>query len=629
MKQLGGAVVNVGKQALDGYAQMEQLEGGVKKIFGDDMAKEVIANADNAFKTAGMSANEYMETVTGFSATLLQGLGDDTSKSASYADTAIRNMSDNANTFGTDISMIQNAYQGFAKGNFTMLDNLKLGYGGTQAEMARLINESGVLGDSMEVTAETVKDVPFHQMIEAIDKTQERMGIMGTTAKEASGTIEGATGSMQSAWQNLLTGMADENADFGALTKNFLGTLISEDGKGGIIGTIVPRISTVITGISTTLTTMLPQLIALIVPVIQENLPIIIDALKQAITAVVGVIPEIVPVITQLIPLLVNTIVELLPLIVDAGMSLLLGLVQGITDALPQLIAMLPTVITSILDTLVANLPLIIDVGLALLVALSDGIMQALPQLIKEMPRIIKGIIESLSDKLPDIINTGVELLVALVEDMPAIVRGVVNALPDLISSLIEGVTKHMPEIAQAGVTLLVSLISNLPKINMEIVKAIPKILKAILDAFIKALPDMKEAGLELLKGLGDGIVDGKDWILKKIKGLKDDIMGGIKDFFGIKSPSRLMRDEVGKYLAEGIGVGFSDEMKSVTDDMKHSIPTNFDIEGTVNGAYSKSYNSFDMVGAFKEALSQMTVELDDDKVGKFVTRTVANEIYA
>ena len=220
VKRLGTAIVDVGKQAVSSQAEYEQLVGGVETLFKNS-AKEVQHYADIAYKTAGMSANEYMETVTSFSASLLQGLGGDTAKAAKIADMAIIDMSDNANKMGTSMEMIQNAYQGFAKQNFTMLDNLKLGYGGTQAEMARLINETGVMGKSFKATAQNVKEVPFDKMIEAIHKVQQNMGITGTTALEASETISGSVASMKSAWQNLLTGIANSQLDRKQLVKNF------------------------------------------------------------------------------------------------------------------------------------------------------------------------------------------------------------------------------------------------------------------------------------------------------------------------------------------------------------------------------------------------------------------------
>lgn len=220
VKRLGTAIVNVGKQAVGSQAEYEQLVGGVETLFKNS-AKQVQKYADNAYKTAGLSANQYMETVTSFSASLLQGLGGDTAKAAKIADMAIIDMSDNANKMGTSMEMIQNAYQGFAKQNFTMLDNLKLGYGGTASEMARLINETGVMGKAFKATAQNVKNVPFDKMIEAIHKVQQNMGITGTTAMEASETIQGSVNSMKSAWQNLLTGMANSQLDRKQLVKNF------------------------------------------------------------------------------------------------------------------------------------------------------------------------------------------------------------------------------------------------------------------------------------------------------------------------------------------------------------------------------------------------------------------------
>lgn len=205
--------------AIKSYADLEQAVGGIETLFKGS-ASAVIKNSESAYERAGVSGVSYMEQVTSFSATLLQGLGGDTEKAAGYADKAIVDMSDNANKFGTDIGMVQNAYQGFAKDNFTMLDNLKLGFGGTAGEMARLVNESGVMGDSFEATAENVKDIPFDQLIEAIHKTQEEMGVTGTTAKEASETVSGSFGAMKAAAENLLAGLGDSSADIETLMSN-------------------------------------------------------------------------------------------------------------------------------------------------------------------------------------------------------------------------------------------------------------------------------------------------------------------------------------------------------------------------------------------------------------------------
>ncbi len=217
---VSAAVIGTVTKSVQAFAEFEQLVGGVDTLFKKS-SKTVQGYAENAYKTAGLSANQYMSTVTSFSASLLQGLGGDTKKAAKIADLAVTDMSDNANKMGTDMGMIQNAYQGFAKDNFMMLDNLKLGYGGTATEMARLVNESGVMGKSFKATAENVKDVPFDKLILAINKVQTELGITGTTAKEASSTISGSLNSAKASWQNLLTGLSNPDADVSALFKQF------------------------------------------------------------------------------------------------------------------------------------------------------------------------------------------------------------------------------------------------------------------------------------------------------------------------------------------------------------------------------------------------------------------------
>ena len=288
----GAAIGALAKQSLDSYADYEQLVGGVETLFKDS-GEAVMEYANNAYKTAGLSANEYMETVTSFSASLLQGLGGDTAKAADVANRAITDMSDNANKMGTSMDMIQNAYQGFAKQNYTMLDNLKLGYGGTQSEMARLINDSGVLGDAFVVTAETVNDVSFDKIIEAIGVIQDRMGITGTTAKEASETISGSLASTKSAWKNLLTGIADENQDIGGLLTNLI------DSGTTALGNIVPRIVQILSGISAAL----PQVMAVIsaeLPVLMESLlPGLVDGAMALMTGLIAMLPQILQILSR------------------------------------------------------------------------------------------------------------------------------------------------------------------------------------------------------------------------------------------------------------------------------------------------------------------------------------------
>lgn len=265
-----GAVVAIGKQAISSYADYEQLTGGVETLF-KDMADEVISNADIAYKTAGMSANGYMQTVTSFSASLLQSLGGDTEKAVSAADRAIIDMSDNANKMGTSMESIQNAYNGFAKQNYTMLDNLKLGYGGTKEEMGRLVQDAAKLIDVQKELGVAVdaNDMSFANIVNAISVVQKEMGIMGTTSAEASATISGSAGSMQAAWANLLTGIADDNANFDQLINNFV------ESTAAAAENLLPRIEVAIKGVG--------KLITGLAPVIAEALPQVIESVLPAV----------------------------------------------------------------------------------------------------------------------------------------------------------------------------------------------------------------------------------------------------------------------------------------------------------------------------------------------------------
>lgn len=286
VKQLGSKLVDVGKQALEAYSDFEQLTGGVETLFKES-SKQVMEYANNAYKTAGMSANEYMSTVTSFSASLLQGLNGDTAKTAQIANQAIIDMSDNANKMGTSIEMIQNAYQGFAKQNYTMLDNLKLGYGGTQAEMLRLVKDAGVVNASVK----SINDVSFDKIIEAIHIVQTNIGITGTTAKEAESTIEGSANAMKASWQNLLVAVSSDNGNLKKSIKEFT------DSAEKYLKNLAPRVKTIVQGIFTTVKSLakqyMPEVYKTVMPVLEK----FGKALKDITTFIVKNFSTIAPIV--------------------------------------------------------------------------------------------------------------------------------------------------------------------------------------------------------------------------------------------------------------------------------------------------------------------------------------------
>ena len=595
LKALGGTLINVGKQALESYADYEQLVGGVETLFGDS-ADVVQKYASQSYKTAGLSANQYMETVTSFSASLLQSLGGDTKKTAEYSNRAIIDMSDNANKMGTSMEMIQNAYQGFAKQNYTMLDNLKLGYGGTKTEMERLIKDASQMKDVQKELGITVdaNSMSFGNIVNAISVVQKKMGIMGTTSKEASQTISGSVNAMKSAWSNLLTGIADDNADFNELANNFVESLITA------LNNILPRVEIIFNS----LTTLIPDLLNVL---LEKVIPMGVKLVENLITGISQNLPKIMESINNVSKLIRSTLVSLLPQVLEIGIQVIVSLIKGIAEQLPTLIPQMVEAVLTICDTLLDNADLIFDAGIELIMGLADGLIEALPILIDKAPILIDKWITAFTNNFPKILESGIKLVIKLAE-------GLVKAIPKLVAKA--------PEIINALIKGIENLFSNLKEIGG---KALDKVKEGISSGIDK----IKEVGKNLISGLWNGINEKIDWLKSKINGLKDKVMGAIKGVFGIHSPSTVMRDQVGKNLALGIGEGFEDEMKNVTNEMQNAIPDSFDTDlnvGTNTNIANNSY--FNMVEAFKEALSEMKIELDDEVAGKFVRNTVTNAIY-
>ena len=599
---VGSAFIDVGKQAVQSYAQYEQLVGGVNTIFGEESGKKVQEYASNAFKTAGMSANEYMETVTSFSASLIQSLDGDTAKASEVANRAIIDMSDNANKMGTDISMIQNAYSGFAKQNYTMLDNLKLGYGGNKTEMERLIADASKMTDVQKELGVTVDagDMSFANIANAISVVQKNMGIMDATAIEAEGTIQGSTGSMKSAWQNLVTGIADDNANFEVLVDNLVTSIVGKDGQGGFISNMLPRIQQALGGIVNMVVsltdTLLPQIVVIgtdlitnLVSSIGANLPALLESantiINTLINGIIGLLPQLVPMAVSIILTLTTSILEMLPQILQAGITVLIELVKGISQALPELIPIMVKVVMDMVNILLDNIDVIIECGIELLVALTDGIMNALPELMARLPEIIIKVVSTLIQLSPQLYSASLRIIV----------------------SLATGLVKYIP----------------------EMISRIPQIIRSMVDAFKQGVVDFMNIGRNLIEGIWNGISNTGAWLRDKISGFFGGVVGSIKEFFGIHSPSTLFENEIGKNLALGVGEGFSDTMSDVTADMQGAIPTSFDTN--VNMSTSSSYGSnYDyLVGAFKEALKDVKVVMNNREMGAFVVSTLEREVYA
>lgn len=514
------------KASLDGYANYEQLVGGVETLFKNSQ-DIVLKYADNAYKTAGLSANQYMETVTSFSASLLQSLDGDTAAAAEKANVAITDMADNANKMGTSMESIQNAYQGFAKQNYTMLDNLKLGYGGTKEEMQRLLDEANALnaaqGNYTNYTIESYADI-----VDAIHTVQTEMGITGTTAKEAATTIQGSVASAKSAWANLVTGIADENADLSGLIGTFVESVATAASN------IVPRVTQILSGLGDAIAQIAPVIAEQVPQLLSEALPPLLDA---AINLVAGA---------------ANGVIAVLPDILNTAL-----------DALPQMIDAAGTIITNLFNALVEAAPMIVDAGVDLLDQLTDGLIDGIPNLIARIPEIIEKFLNYITTRLPDILKKGGEISMKLQDGIIQAIPQLVAALPQIITSIVNFVTQNLPLIVETGVKMLVNMITGIISSIPQLIEALPQIIDAICSGIENLLPSIVDIGAEIVKGLWEGIKSLGSWIKEKVSGFFSGIVDSVKGLLGIHSPSRVFAG-IGENMALGLGEGFDDEFSSV-----------------------------------------------------------------
>ena len=695
------------KSAVDAYASYEQLVGGIETLFGaggqsaKEYAKSVgkstgeakkdyeqlmhaqniaLKNADKSYKTAGLSANDYMETVTSFAASLKQSTKNET-EAAKAADQIVVDMSDNANKMGTDMEMIQNAYNGFSKQNYTMLDNLKLGYGGTQAEMQRLLQ------DAEKLSGQHYELGNFKDMAEAIHVVQTEMGITGTTAKEASTTIEGSVNSAKAAWENLMVGLADDDADFDKLVNNFV------DSVATAASNILPRVEKSLEGISDLIEKLIPVIVGKVPDIIEKLLPkllqsgtkivlTIVQGMVDAIPTLLEVLPEIISqiggalkeaapelmtsildVLNQLGQYILETLPDILddlssifdddsmldtflemgldfienlgngiiqsipqleksainlvtnfigfitrqfPNVLQTGLNLVVNLATGVLQGIPTLIGAVPGLIDSLVNTILENIPTVINAGTDLISSLVDNLPEIIDKIVEVVPEIISNLLDAIFEHLPDIADAGFNLLTSLADDLPFIIETLIKAIFKLVKGLVKAIIESIPKMAKAGFKLLGSLFKNLPGIIAKLLKVVPSIIKAIKDGFAGYAKDMMEIGKNIIGGIWKGMKSAGSWLKDKVTGFCGDVVGNVKDFFGIASPSKLMRDEVGRYIAQGIWVGFDKDnpMKQINDELKYGM-RKLDTTMTLSGGY---YSGIDY-----DRLGQATVDAFTD----------------
>lgn len=582
---VGTALAGVVAAGVKSYADFEQNVGGIQKLFGDN-ADELIERSKKAYESAGLSANRYMETATSFSASLLKGLGGDTQAAVELTDRAIQDMSDNANTFGTSMDEVMNVYKALSKEQYTTLDNLRLGYAGTKTGMQQLIKDAASYTDIQKELGITVDEssMSFDNMINAISVVQKHLNITGTTMNEAQGTITGSLNMMKAAFDNFINGSGSPEQL--ATSIGFFLTNVSE-----AIKKLAPGI---LSGIVDLIKTVLPQAVSLLF----ELLPQLLDAVSSLIDQLLNMLKSDTDGIANTISELINKVVEFitdnLPKILEIAILLVVTLAQGLIQSLPTIIDSAIELLMSLIDTILDNLDLIIDTALQLIITLAIGLIDALPKLLEKIPEIIIKLVDALTkpEMLAKILGAALTLIIELA-------RGLIIALPELLK---------MPK------TIIQGLVD---KIKERITNT-----------------DWGKLGSDIIKGICDGFGRIGNYISQKVNEVKDAITNKFKSIFGIHSPSTLMRDTIGFNITAGIGEGIEEGVPKALQEVDAAMKQlNAGIEASVNPTinpnmtYEANYGM--MAAAMKEALQDMTIELDDENVGKFVVKTVTEEVYS
>ena len=591
LKKLGSAVKDFAVSAVSSYGDVEQLRGGVETLFGDS-AQKVMENADKAFKTAGMSASDYMETSIQSAASLINSLGGDQARAAELMDMSITDMADNVNKMGTSMDAVQNAYRGFSRGNFTMLDNLALGFAGTKEGMQDLLDKA------QEISGIEYDISSYSDIVEAIHVVQEEMGITGTTSKEAAETIQGSLSAMKSAWDNLVAGIADPDADMGELILNLV------DSAETALDNVLPAVERTFDGIGEAVTEL--------APVIIEKIPEIADQILEAAGgAVSGILDSIFSMMSEIqIPFpiedILNGLVEMIqqnvPIVVSAVSGIVSTVGSAISQQLPTLLAYVLPLIQSLSETLRTNAGTMVDVGIEFILNLAQGLMNSLPTLLAQLPQIVINIAGVINDNAPKLLVAGVKLIGMIIKGIADSIPALVANFPKIFEAILAvwsalnwmNLGKQVINFIKSGINTLITQIPNTVKsigesavnffknINwtdagiraMEFIKEaisslasdIPNKLLEIGTSAVEAFKgiDWFDLGANIIRGIVSGISSNVGSIVTAAKNAALSAFNAAKRLLGIESPSKLFRNEVGAMIPRGMALGIEDTSDKV-----------------------------------------------------------------
>lgn len=591
----------IGSAALDSYGEYEQLAGGISKLYGD-AADTVEANAQRAYATAGMTANEYMSNAMSVSAALISSVGGDTEKAAELTDVAMRAISDNVNTFGRDAESVTNAVIGMSRGNYTMLDNLSLGYSATAEGMLDLINDSGVLGETLTDTSQ-LADVGFGTMVEALQAVQEQQGIAGTTANEAATTIEGSLGMTQAAWQNLITELGKDDGDVGARVEELVNSastalLGATDEQGNQVSEgLVGKLS----DIFQSLADALPGAIEQLIPAIQTALPQIASTVMEVLpgllsslsTVVAALASQIGPLVGELVPV----IIEAIPLIIQAGMDLFIGLAEGLNGAAPQIMDALFGALGAIVTILIENGPALLLAAGELFVSIVTALTDKRDEVMAALWDLMLGVVNGLVEGAGGLLTAAGDFFMEIVNGA----KGIAGDLGTFISSIPGTVITLLGDLGTtlltAGGDLIQGLLDGVTGIFngtgdgtvQGFITGLPDKIKGFLDEF-DPLSILVDVGTNIMQGLVNGITNFN--LRDAIVGVFGDIGGVACDILGIQSPSKVFA-EIGDFTMQGLAEGINDAAHLANEATQNAVEGVYGAaSGTVDVSYANSGNN-------------------------------------
>lgn len=583
---VGTATVAIGKTALDAYSNYEQLVGGIDTLFKASSGK-MQQYAANAYQTAGVSANRYMEISTSFAAALISSLGGNTEAAADMANTAITDMSDNANKMGTSLETVQEAYMSLSRGNYEMLDSLKLGYGGTKSELERLLSDaetfSAAQGKVRDFSVDSYSDI-----VEAIHIVQDEMGITGTTAEEAATTIEGSVNTMKASWDNWLAGLGDEDADMGALTDQLVQSVVTAGEN------IIPRFGQIISNLVTTVTTYAPQVGTAIMDGISQ-----LDFTSIGQTA------------SDIILKLVDGIVQNLPTLASAALQIVMALGQGLIANGPQILASLGQLLLQLANFIIQNVPNILNAAVQLFGMLIQGIAQIAPTiivtLVSLLGQLIAQVISWAAQMLGQAISAGAQFLSGLAGQISQVPGRVAEFLGQVISRIGSWVGEMASSAARAASQFASSLIDGLASIPGRVASI----------------------GSNIVQGIVNGVTGAAGKLIDSVKGAVGDAIEGAKNLLGIHSPSRVFR-EIGQYTMQGAALGVDDDAdllsKSTDNAMRGMISTAQDIvvPGVGNVAGGESAVIDWLAENLPAIIAEFTPVMGESEFGRKARKAVA-----